>query len=147
MISVRVQEVVDGEWYDVERYVVEVETSWEFLKDSDVRYRIFMVAQIKMDLENLYGNVFPAGRGNIKSLAYTQAVFAQDPDGKARELMNHYTESGYSQSVVYANMIAVGTLSTRGWARTPQELSMRTIDRANITFPSLNLTGVSNIIG
>ncbi|VFR10467.1 hypothetical protein SPFM1_00281 [Salmonella phage SPFM1] len=73
-----------------------------------------MVAQIKMDLENLYGSQSVVYRGNIKSLAYTQAVLARTPQEKARELMNHYTESGYTLNLTGANMIAVGTLSTRG---------------------------------
>ncbi|VFR11902.1 hypothetical protein SPFM20_00271 [Salmonella phage SPFM20] len=136
-ISVRVQEVVDGEWYNVFPAGVEVETSWEFLKDSDAQDPDGMVAQIKMDLENLYGSQSVVYRGNIKSLAYTQAVFARTPQEKARELMNHYTESGYSLNLTGANMIAVGTLSTRGWTIKSTPLSMRTIDRANITFPSL----------
>ncbi|VFR12205.1 hypothetical protein SPFM9_00276 [Salmonella phage SPFM9] len=122
-------------------------SSWEFLKDSDVRYRIFISVRVKMDLENLYGNVFPAGVEVETSLAYTQAVFAQDPDGMVAQIMNHYTESGYSQSVVYRGNIKVGTLSTRGWARTPQEKARELIDRANITFPSLNLTGANMIAG
>ncbi|VFR11509.1 hypothetical protein SPFM7_00267 [Salmonella phage SPFM7] len=136
---------IDGEWYDVERYVDTESSAIEVLKDSDVRYRIFISVRVQEVVENLYGNVFPAGVEVETSWEYTQAVFAQDPDGMVAQIKMDYTESGYSQSVVYRGNIKSLALSTRGWARTPQEKARELMNHSNITFPSLNLTGANMI--
>ncbi|VFR11012.1 hypothetical protein SPFM15_00267 [Salmonella phage SPFM15] len=110
-----------------------------------MRYRIFISVRVQEVVDDLYGNVFPAGVEVETSWEFLKAVFAQDPDGMVAQIKMDLEKSGYSQSVVYRGNIKSLAYTPRGWARTPQEKARELMNHYTVTFPSLNLTGANMI--